>query len=59
LKGKVFRIATMGYITASDIIVTISALERALLEMGCKVNLGAGAKAAEEVFNEAEIYGTK
>lgn len=52
LKGKVFRIATMGYITASDIIVTVSALERAFLEMGYRVELGKGVKAAEEILKE-------
>ncbi len=50
LKGKVFRIAHMGYITQEDIIVAISTLELALVEAGYKFELGAGIKAAEEVF---------
>jgi len=50
LKGKVFRIAHMGYIEEFDIIVCISCLEKALHQMGYKFQLGAGAKAAEEVF---------
>ena len=50
LKGKVFRIAHMGFIEEFDIIVAISCLEKVLQQMGYKFNLGAGVKAAEEVF---------
>lgn len=50
LKGKVFRIAHMGYIEEFDIIVCISCLEKVLNQMGYKFELGAGVKAAEEVF---------
>ena len=50
LKGKVFRIAHMGHIEEFDIIAGISCLEKVLTQMGYKFNLGAGVKAAEEVF---------
>jgi len=50
LKGKVFRIAHMGYIEEFDIIAGISCLEKVLHQMGYKFQLGAGVKAAEEVF---------
>ncbi len=50
LKGKVFRIAHMGYIEEFDIIVGISCLEKVLAQMGYKFTLGAGIKAAEEIF---------
>lgn len=50
LKGKVFRIAHMGYIEEFDIIAGISCLEKVLHQMGYKFNLGAGVKAAEEAF---------
>jgi len=50
LKGKVFRIAHMGYIEESDIIVGLSFLEKVLSQMGYKFQLGAGVRAAEEVF---------
>ncbi len=50
LKGKVFRIAHMGFIEEFDIIVSISCLEKVLAEMDYKFNLGSGVKAAEEVF---------
>ena len=52
LKGKVFRIAHMGYIEEFDIIAGISCLEKVLHQMGYKFSLGAGVKAAEEVFYE-------
>jgi len=50
LKGKVFRIAHMGYIEESDIIAGIACLEKVLAQMGYKFILGIGLKAAEEVF---------
>ncbi|MFH0918579.1 MAG: alanine--glyoxylate aminotransferase family protein [Candidatus Omnitrophota bacterium] len=50
LKGKVFRIAHMGYIAEPDIIMGLSCLEKVLTQMGYKFTLGAGVKAAEEVF---------
>ncbi len=51
MKGKLVRIAHMGYITEFDIITAISCLEKVLHQMGYKFQLGAGVKAAEEVFN--------
>ncbi len=50
LKGKVIRIAHMGYCGIFDVLVAIGALEMTLAEMGAKVELGAGLRAAEEVF---------
>jgi len=50
LKGKVFRIAHMGFIAEFDIITGLSCLEKVLSTMGYKFTLGAGIKAAEEVF---------
>ena len=50
LKGKVFRIAHMGFIEKFDIIAGISCLEKVLHQMGYKFQLGGGVKAAEEVF---------
>lgn len=52
LKGKIFRIAHMGYIGKFDIITAISALEMALAELGYKFELGSGVRAAEEVLKE-------
>lgn len=50
LKGKIFRIAHMGYIGEFDMILGIACLEKVLHQMGYKFNLGAGLKAAQEVF---------
>ena len=50
LKGKIFRIATMGYVNEFDIILALSCLEKALKQAGYKFELGAGLKAAQEVF---------
>ena len=51
-KGKVFRIAHMGFIEEFDIIAGISCLEKVLHQMGYKFSLGVGLKAAQEVFYE-------
>lgn len=50
LKGKIFRISTLGYLSIFDTIVGISALEFTLNELGYKVEFGIGVKAAQEVF---------
>ena len=50
MKGKIFRIAHMGYIGEFDIIVGISCLEKVLKQMGYKFDLAAGVKTAQEVF---------
>lgn len=50
MKGKLFRIAHMGYIEEFDIIVGVSCLEKVLAQMGYKFSLGQGIKAAEEIF---------
>lgn len=52
LKGRVIRIAHMGYCGATDIIAAIGALERGLADLGYKFELGAGVAAAEEVLRE-------
>ncbi len=55
IKGKVIRVAHLGYMQPSDIITGISALEKALAELGHKVEPGKGLVAAERVFKSA-IY---
>ncbi|MBT1248588.1 MULTISPECIES: alanine--glyoxylate aminotransferase family protein [unclassified Thermosipho (in: thermotogales)] len=50
LKGKIFRISTLGYLSIFDTIVGISALEFVLNELGYKVEFGTGVKAAQEVL---------
>ncbi|MHC4253123.1 MAG: pyridoxal-phosphate-dependent aminotransferase family protein [Planctomycetota bacterium] len=50
LKGKIMRIATMGYCGKYDVILGLGALEMGLAKAGVEVQLGAGVRAAEEVF---------
>ncbi len=51
-KGKIIRIAHLGYYDRLDMVMVISALEMLLKEMGYGFQLGAGVKAAEEVLME-------
>jgi aspartate aminotransferase-like enzyme len=50
MKGKIFRIAHMGYITEFDIITGISCLEKVLTQMGYSFKMGTGVASAQEVF---------
>ena len=50
MKGKIFRIAHMGYIGEFDIITGISCLEKVLTQMGYKFQMGAGVAAAQKAF---------
>jgi aspartate aminotransferase-like enzyme len=50
LKGKIFRLATMGYADASDVVVALAAVERTLAELGYPVKLGEGVRAAQEIL---------
>ncbi len=52
LKGKIFRIGHMGYATAADVLQIISILEIGLKDIGVDIELGAGVKAAQEVYLE-------
>ena len=54
LKGKVIRVAHLGYIQPDDIITGISTLESALSELGYKVESGIGVCAAEEILGKGE-----
>jgi aspartate aminotransferase-like enzyme len=50
MKGKVFRLGHMGYAAELDVIVALSALEQILDGLGVPVELGAGVRAAQQVF---------
>jgi len=49
-KGKIIRIAHLGYYERLDMVMVISALEMLLKEMGYPFELGTGVKAAEETL---------
>jgi aspartate aminotransferase-like enzyme len=53
MKGQLFRIAHLGYYDYLDTIAAIGALEQVLAEMGRPMELGAGLKAAQQVYAEA------
>jgi len=50
LKGKIFRIAHLGWIDRFEIIEAVAALEIQMAKMGYTFALGAGCGAAEKVF---------
>lgn len=54
LKGKIVRIAHMGYITAKDTIAALECFEKVLNEMGYKFELGAGVKAAKDILKKTK-----
>jgi aspartate aminotransferase-like enzyme len=49
-KGKIIRIAHLGYYERLDMVMIISALEMLLKEMGYAFELGTGVKTAEEIL---------
>ncbi|MBZ0155369.1 MAG: alanine--glyoxylate aminotransferase family protein [Alphaproteobacteria bacterium] len=49
-KGKIFRLAHLGYADTFDVITGIAALEMVLKELGHSVTLGKGVAAAQEVL---------
>jgi aspartate aminotransferase-like enzyme len=49
-KGRIFRIAHLGYFDDFDMLVVIGAVERGLHDLGAKVQLGAGLAAAQHSF---------
>ena len=52
-KGKVVRIAHLGYVDTFDTIVAIAAIEMALKKFGHDVPMGKGVAAAQEILLEA------
>jgi aspartate aminotransferase-like enzyme len=50
MKGKLFRIAHLGYYDFIDTIAVIACLEIILKKIGLAVGLGTGVKAAQEVY---------
>ncbi|MEM2208227.1 MAG: alanine--glyoxylate aminotransferase family protein [Sulfolobales archaeon] len=51
LRGRIFRIGHMGEATANDVIATLAALERSLVKLGYRIELGASVRAAQEVLH--------
>lgn len=56
LRGRIWRIGTMGYNARKDaVLTTLSALEQVLRRAGAAVVAGGGVGAAHEVYQEAAI----
>src|SRR3954454_6167827 len=55
LKGRIIRIAHVGYFGAFDILTSLSGLEMVLAQLGHEVEHGAGVGAAQRVFLEAGV----
>lgn len=54
LKGKIFRIAHMGYVDRYDIIMTLAALEMTLKNLGHGIELGSGVRVAQELLSDMD-----
>ncbi len=52
LENKIIRIGHVGYVAATDILVTLSVLDMALTKLGLSIKLGASVKAAQEMLME-------
>jgi aspartate aminotransferase-like enzyme len=52
LKGKIIRVAHLGYCAESDTITTIAAIETVLRRLGHKCELGAGVAAAQKALSQ-------
>ena len=52
-KGKVFRIATLGWADPFDVVTVVSAVEMALRDLGVPVEVGKGVATAQRVLYEA------
>lgn len=50
LKGEIFRIGHMGYCTPADVLQYIGIIELGISGIGAEVELGAGVRAAQEVY---------
>jgi len=53
LKGKIIRLAHMGYIDQFDVLTGLAGVELALLELGYELEPGCGVASAQQVLAEA------
>jgi aspartate aminotransferase-like enzyme len=52
LRGKIFRLAHLGYVDELDVIAALAALENALHALGHKFTIGEGLQAAQGLFSD-------
>jgi aspartate aminotransferase-like enzyme len=55
MKGKIFRIAHLGYYDFVDAVAVLACLEIILKKMGHAVELGTGVKAAQQVYLQSMV----
>ncbi len=53
-KGRIIRISHMGYLCQWDMVIAMAAIERALVSMGCPIELGKGVGAVQAYFSKSE-----
>jgi aspartate aminotransferase-like enzyme len=57
MKGKIFRIAHLGYFDFADLFAVIAELEIILAANGCPVKFGTGVAAVQNVYAGAALSG--
>jgi aspartate aminotransferase-like enzyme len=55
MKGRIFRIAHLGYFDFPDLFAVIAELEIILQELGQPIELGAGVRAVQQVYIDARL----
>jgi aspartate aminotransferase-like enzyme len=50
VKGKIFRVAHLGYFGPFDILTSVTATEMALADLGVPITRGTGTAAAEAIL---------
>jgi alanine-glyoxylate transaminase/serine-glyoxylate transaminase/serine-pyruvate transaminase len=55
VRGTVFRIGHLGSLNELEVLATLGGVEMALAEMGARVELGAGVRAAQNTFVAAPV----
>jgi len=55
MKGKVFRVAHLGYFDFADLFAVVAGLEVILKANGCPVTYGTGVRAVQEVYERAAV----
>ncbi len=55
MKGNIFRIAHLGYMSDYDVVIALTALEKVLRKLGRHVEYGVGARVAMEIFEKEGV----
>jgi len=57
MKGKIFRIAHLGYFDFADLFAVVAELELILAAQGIPVKFGSGVAAVQNVYAEVALAG--